>query len=71
MSKGKILALYSPPDPKHGKWGWFVVTGGVEEGETYEQAVSREILEETGIIIEKSIDLNWGSIYKWGKSLCK
>ena len=31
-----------------GTWGWEVPAGGVDEGETLEQAASREVLEETG-----------------------
>lgn len=68
---GRFLALYSEPHPEHGKGGWFVVTGGVEKGETYDEAVAREILEETGLITEEIIPLNWGSIYNWGDEICE
>ena len=67
----KILALYSEPHPNHGKGGWFVVTGGVEENEDYEEAVSREVMEETGLIVEKIFPLNWGSVYNWGDEVCE
>jgi 8-oxo-dGTP pyrophosphatase MutT (NUDIX family) len=68
-SEGKFLALYSEPHPDHGEGGWFVVTGGVEENETHEEAVAREILEETGLVVDEIISLNWGSIYNWRDEL--
>ncbi len=68
---GKLLALYSEPHPKHGEGGWFIVTGGVEKDETHEQAVAREIFEETGLDIEEIIPLNWGSIYNWWDDVCE
>lgn len=67
----KILALYSEPHPKHGSGGWFVVTGSVEEEESYEEAVAREILEETGLVVENILPLNWGSIYNWDGDVCE
>jgi len=67
----KLLALYSEPHPKHGEGGWFVITGGVENKETSEEAVIREIIEETGLIVKEVITLNWGSIYKWRDNLCE
>ena len=56
----KILALYSEPHPKHGEGGWFVVTGSVEKNEDFEEAVSREVMEETGLAVEEIFPLNWG-----------
>ncbi|MCX6803366.1 MAG: NUDIX domain-containing protein [Candidatus Diapherotrites archaeon] len=42
-SDGKFLLL------KWGKYGWVApVIGGVEEGESFESAAEREVLEETG-----------------------
>ncbi|MEX0920279.1 MAG: NUDIX domain-containing protein [Candidatus Pacearchaeota archaeon] len=71
VNRGKFLALHSEPHPDHGKGGWFVVTGGVEENETHEEAVAREILEETGLAVDEIIPLNWGSIYNWWDELCE
>jgi|SRR3989344_2012300 len=70
VNNKKILALYGKPHPKHGK-GWFAVTGEVEKNESYEQAVKREILKETGLVTEKIISLNWGSIYNWNNNICE
>lgn len=71
VSDKKFLALRNNPHPKHGGDFWFVVTGGVKENETHEEAVAREILEETGLIAEEIIPLNWGSIYEWRGEECK
>ena len=71
ISEGKILALYSGPHPKHGEGGWFVVTGGVENNETHEEAVAREVMEETGLTTKDIMPLNWGSVYNWGSDVCE
>ena len=72
VNDGKLLALEMTKHPEHApEGGWFVVTGGVEENESYENAVAREILEETGLEAEEIISLNWGSVYEWGDELCK
>ncbi len=71
----EFLALRNNPDPIHGGGFYYVVTGGVEAGEDPEDAVKREIREETGI--EKILNIqNTGKIYKYthpgeGDYLCK
>jgi 8-oxo-dGTP pyrophosphatase MutT (NUDIX family) len=67
----KFLALYSEPHPKHGKGGWFVVTGTVEKKESLEEAVKREVIEETGLDVKEIFDLNWDSVYEWENEICK
>tara|TARA_Y100000310_G_scaffold326367_1_gene391175 strand:- start:801 stop:1256 length:456 start_codon:yes stop_codon:yes gene_type:complete len=67
----RFLALHSDPHPEHGEGGWFVVTGGVDEGETNKEAVIREIIEETGLTVNKIFPLNWSSIYDWGDDVCE
>lgn len=67
----KILALYSEPHLKHGDGGWFVITGGVENNESHEEAVKREVIEETGLVAMDIFPLNWGSVYKWDKEICE
>ncbi len=67
----KILALYSEPHPEHGEGGWFVVTGAIEGGEVPEDAVKREVKEETGLLVKEILALNWGSIYNWRGNICK
>ena len=67
-SDNKILLLKRSSDPKlwqPSKWG--LVGGGIEKGETPQQAVEREMLEETGLNIKKftktfTIQRNPGSI---------
>ncbi|PJC44270.1 hypothetical protein CO038_04595 [Candidatus Pacearchaeota archaeon CG_4_9_14_0_2_um_filter_39_13] len=69
-SDGKFLALHSNPDKEHGEGGWFVVTGGLENNESLENAVKREIKEETGLESIDVFGLNWGSLYEW-HGLCE
>jgi 8-oxo-dGTP pyrophosphatase MutT (NUDIX family) len=72
VNDGKLLALEMTKHPEHApEGGWFVVTGGVEENESYEDTVAREILEEIGLETEEIISLNWGSVYEWGDELCE
>jgi len=42
---------------------WFTVSGGVEGKETSEDAVKREVLEETSLVIKELFYLNWASVY--------
>jgi 8-oxo-dGTP pyrophosphatase MutT (NUDIX family) len=44
---GRILLLFDP-DPMRGGY-WYPPGGGIEPGETAEQAARRELLEETGL----------------------
>jgi len=67
----KFLALYSKSHPEHGEGGWFVVTGGVDEDESHEEAVKREVKEETGLDVKEIVDLNWGSRYEWNGEDCE
>ena len=62
----RFLALRNNPDEpeKHGGDFWFTVTGGVEDGESYEDAVKREIKEETNLDVKEIINMNWGCMYK-------
>jgi NAD+ diphosphatase len=71
--KNKFLLLRNNPDPVHGPSKWFTVTGSVEEGENLEDAVAREIKEETNLDILKAIPLNTFSEYysNFDKEMCK
>ena len=62
----KFLALRNnPSEPeKHGGDFWFTVTGSVENGESFEDAVKREVLEETSLNVKSIFNLNWGCRYK-------
>jgi len=68
----KFLALEMTKHPEHApEGGWFVVTGGVEGNESSEDAVNREVFEETRLNLEEIIPLNWGSLYEWRGELCE
>ena len=45
--------------------GWYVVTGGVKEGETFKEAVKREVEEETKLNILKIKPINLSFKYEW------
>jgi 8-oxo-dGTP pyrophosphatase MutT (NUDIX family) len=47
---GRVLLLHGcdPSAPEAGSW-WFTPGGGLDEGETHEQAAARELWEETGL----------------------
>ena len=49
VHEGRVLLVRRAKEPLRGRW---VVPGGtVELGETLEEAVTREVLEETGILV--------------------
>jgi 8-oxo-dGTP pyrophosphatase MutT (NUDIX family) len=61
---GKFLLLRNnPKDPAHGGDYWFTVTGNIEADESLEEAVEREVKEETNLNVSEIFNLNWGSIY--------
>ncbi|HTZ41837.1 MAG TPA: NUDIX domain-containing protein [Candidatus Omnitrophota bacterium] len=60
-----LILRNNSADSSHGGDFWFTVTGSLEKGETEEDAVKREVKEETGLDIKKIFNLNWGSIYSW------
>lgn len=63
VNNKKFLGLYSKSNPEHGKGGWFTVTRGLEKNESHQDAVIREVLEETGLVVVDIFALNYGSIY--------
>jgi ADP-ribose pyrophosphatase YjhB (NUDIX family) len=58
--QNRILLLKGrlPSDPT-APGVWFTVGGGVEEGETLEEAARREILEETGFVAREIGEVLW------------
>ncbi|MBP6857463.1 NUDIX domain-containing protein [Candidatus Pacearchaeota archaeon] len=67
MRRKKFLLLRNnPKDPSHGGDYWFTVTGSVEADESIENAVRREVKEETNLNVSEILDLKWGSVYSWG-----
>jgi 8-oxo-dGTP pyrophosphatase MutT (NUDIX family) len=50
---GRILLqnCCDPSDPAQGSW-WNTTGGGIDEGETPEQAAARELVEETGLAVQ-------------------
>ncbi len=71
VNKNKFLALHNNPHPDHGGDFWFIVTGEMNENETYKDAIKREVKEETNLNIINLFYLNWGSIYNWNNETCK
>jgi 8-oxo-dGTP pyrophosphatase MutT (NUDIX family) len=49
----------------HGKSKWFTTTGSIENKESYEEAVKREVFEETGLIVKEAYNLKCGCRYEW------
>ena len=61
-----LLLRNNPKDPVHGGDYWFITTGSVEANESLEEAIRREIKEETNLDVSEIFNLNWGSVYSWG-----
>ena len=58
--KKLLLLLGSDQDLQFHKSFWYVVTGGCEkEDKTLEDTVKREAMEETGLTLDKVVDLDW------------
>ena len=47
-----LMRGHDPAKPERGAW-WFTVGGGIDPGETPEQAARRELREETGLVIDE------------------
>jgi 8-oxo-dGTP pyrophosphatase MutT (NUDIX family) len=62
-----LLLRNNSKDPTHGGDYWFTVTGNVEANESIEETVKREIKEETNLDVSEIFNLNWGSVYFWGR----
>jgi 8-oxo-dGTP pyrophosphatase MutT (NUDIX family) len=61
-----LLLRNNSKDPAHGGDYWFTVTGSVEADESIENAVKREVKEETNLEVFEIFYLKWGSVYSWG-----
>ena len=61
-----LLLRNNSKDPAHGGDYWFTVTGSVEADEPIENAVKREVKEETNLEVFEIFYLKWGSVYSWG-----
>ncbi len=64
----RYLALKPTPGPEY-PYDYYVVTGDVENGETFEQAAVREVQEETGLEAKQLQDLNDTFDYEYKKRL--
>ena len=61
-----LLLRNNSKDLAHGGDYWFTVTGSLEADESIEDAVRREVKEETNLNVSEILDLKWGSVYSWG-----
>jgi 8-oxo-dGTP diphosphatase len=50
---GRVLMVHERSHRSGREW-WTLPGGGIEPGETSEQAVRREVLEETGLVVEEA-----------------
>ena len=67
-----LLLKGSDDDPQFKKSFWYVVTGGCEEEDLdREETVKREVTEETGLLTNNNIYLNWILEYESLKVHCK
>jgi len=62
-----LLLRNNSKDPAHGGDYWFTVTGSIENGESLNDAIKREVKEETNLEVSEILDLRWGSVYSWGE----
>jgi 8-oxo-dGTP diphosphatase len=60
-ANGKYLVLRRSQDKDFGAGAWECVTGRVDQGESFEQAVHREVIEELGV--EVTIDFIAGTTH--------
>ena len=60
-----ILKTGDSNEELHGPSEWYTVTGSVEKGESHENAVKREVKEETNLEVKEVYPLQWGCIYEW------
>lgn len=51
-----LIRGFDPGDPAAGSF-WFTPGGGLEPGEDFEEAARRELLEETGAVAERLIEI--------------
>jgi len=61
-----LLLRNNAKDLSHGGDYWFIVTGSIKADESLEDAIKREVKEETNLNVSEIFDLKWGSVYSWG-----
>ncbi len=67
-----LLLKGNKNDPQFNTSFWYVVTGGCEKYDlNREDAVQREVMEETGLLTHKNIYLNWILEYESLGSQCR
>jgi len=64
----KKVLLVKKLDQKKPDYHWRLLKGGIEEGETEEQALTREIQEEIGLKNVKILDKIYNYIYVFGNA---
>ena len=63
VKEGKILITQRSFDRPHAPGEWEILTGHVEQGETFEEALKREVMEEVGLEVEVGKPFNTFHFY--------
>jgi len=63
IKDGKILITQRSYDRSHAPGEWEILTGRVDQGETFEEAVKREVKEEVGLEVEVQEPINTFHFY--------
>ena len=64
VKNGKILITQRSFERSHAPGEWEILTGRVDQGETFEEAVKREVKEEVGLKVEVLEPINTFHFYR-------
>lgn len=64
IKDGKILITQRSFERSHAPGEWEILTGRVDQGETFEEAVRREVMEEVSLVVEPLEVINTFHFYR-------